>query len=119
MPEPTPAGAHVVIVLSEDISIDARARRRALALAGTGLDVTILTTTWSGEQGSSAVAQRSLIGRVHVQRLDTPGVLRTARDRRRRRHRAWMPRLFYRDRAEAAAAQARLDILTLRAGNGP
>jgi hypothetical protein len=70
------------------------------------------------EPGSSAVAQRSLIGGVHVQRLDTPGVLWTTRDRRRRRHRAWMPRLVYRDQAEAAAAQARLDILAMRAGNG-
>jgi len=97
--------------------MDAPARRRALALAGTGLDVTILTRR-SMEPGSSAVAQRSLIGGVHVQRLDTPGVLWTTRDRRRRRHRAWMPRLVYRDQAEAAAAQARLDILAMRAGNG-
>ena len=29
-----------------------------------------------------------------------------------------MPRLVYRDQAEAAAAQARLDILAMRAGNG-
>jgi len=108
----------VVIVLSEDISIDARARRRALALDGTGLDVTILTRR-SMEPGSNAVAQRSLIGGVLVQRLDAPGVLRTARDRRRRRHRAWMPRIVYRDQGEAEAAQARLDILALRAGNGP
>jgi len=117
MPEPAPARARVVIVLSEDISMDAGARRRALALAGTGLDVTILTRR-SVEPGSSAVAQRSLIGGVHVQRLDTPGVLRTTRDRRRRRHRARMPRLVYRDKAEAAGARARLDILAFRAGNG-
>jgi hypothetical protein len=107
----------VAIVLSHDISMDAVARRRALALAGTGLDVTILTRR-SVEPGSIAVAQRSLIGGVHVQRLDTPGVLSTTRDRRRRRHRARMRRLVHRDKAEAGAVRARLDILALRAGNG-
>ncbi|HET6728566.1 MAG TPA: hypothetical protein VFG96_04055 [Jiangellaceae bacterium] len=117
MPEPAPARARVAIVLSHDISMDAVARRRALALAGTGLDVTILTRR-SVEPGSIAAAQRSLIGGVHVQRLDTPGVLSTTRDRRRRRHRARMRRLVHRDKAEAGAMRARLDILALRAGNG-
>jgi hypothetical protein len=117
MPEPAPARARVAIVLSHDMSMDAVARRRALALAGTGLDVTILTRR-SVESGSIAVAQRSLIGGVHVQRLDTPGVLSTTRDRRRRRRRARMRRLFHRDKAEAGTVRARLDILALRAGNG-
>src|SRR5919106_6052429 len=90
MPEPAPARARVAIVLSQEISMDAPARRRALALAGIGLDVTILTRR-SMEPSRGAVAQRSLIGGVHVQRLDTPGVLCTTRVRRRRRHRAGCP----------------------------
>jgi hypothetical protein len=107
----------VTILLFEDIAINARARRGALALSSAGIDVTVLA---ADAVGGTSVGSRdeSWIGRVRVIRLGMRSLLRDTRDARRRRRRAWMPRPVYRDAAEVAAAEARLELRRLSVETG-
>jgi glycosyltransferase involved in cell wall biosynthesis len=96
---------HVVMVVTNDVSIDTRVKKEALAVARTGLRVTVLGITTEKHRSAS------MLGPVRIIRVPVSYVLRDRRARRRARLRqAWPPVVGFRSDADKAAAARRLQL---------